>query len=97
METWQRIEMLEKIRELRRTGKPELAEPLQAALDRDEFYMGEEEEEKSEMKVPARTGRKELWIQFATKHSKIDLEVINNSTRNDIIGMLEANGIIERQ
>ncbi len=97
MELWQRIEMLEKIRELRMAGQPELAAPLLAALERDEFYLGEEAEEEAEVKVPLRGAKKSEWQEFATKHSSFDLELIKDSTRNDIIGMLEANGIIDRK
>ncbi len=98
MELWQRIEMIEKIRELRMAGQPELAAPLIEALERDEFYLGEEaEEEAEEVKVPSRGAKKSVWQKFATKHSSFDLELIEDSTRNDLIGMLEANGIIDRK
>lgn len=97
METWQRIEMIEKIRELRMAGKPELAAPLQAAFDRNEYYTGEEEEPEPEVKVPSRSGGRPLWVAYALEHSQIEPEVIEDSKRDDIIGMLEANGIIERK
>lgn len=97
MEEWQKIDMLERIRELRMAGKPELAAPILEAFERDEFYMGEGKLQEPKMEVPKRSGQRSSWVHFALENSLIDPEVIDGAKRNDIIGMLEANGIIERE
>ena len=97
MELEQRIEMNEKIRELRRTGNPHPAQLIQTALNEDRYFMGPEAQAKADApKEPKKTAKKEAWTDYAKAVSQIDEEVIDGATRTDIIGMLEANGLIEK-
>lgn len=91
----QRIEMLTKIRELRRTGKPEKAAEIQAALDRNEYFFGSKDAPVEDIKPPSKGAKLEAWVEFAKKHSQIDPEVIDNTSRDDLIKMLKANGLVE--
>jgi len=91
-----RVEMLTEIRRLRSIGQPEVAADLQEALDSDEFRLTAKTVKKLKVdtvKPPSKAAKKEAWIAYAKNVSNIDHEVIEATIRDDLIGMLKANGI----
>ncbi len=51
------------------------------------------------MEIPPRHGPgsgTKAWQRFARQHSDFDVEIIADASKRDLIGMLEANGIIPR-
>jgi len=91
----QKIEMNQEIRRQNDLGFPEKAQKIRAALNADEFYMGEAAQVAVSMDEPALNARKAEWQEYARLASDFDDDVIDNATRSDLIGMLRAHGIIE--
>ncbi len=93
----QQTEMVEKMRSERGAGRPEIAAQIQKSLDRDEFYLGKLTVVSKAPEPPTRQAKTDAWAEWAKEVSNIDHEVLDNAKRKDIIGMLEANGILDRQ
>ena len=89
----QHIEMLTEIRLLRGTGKPEIAAGIQLALDEGRYFLGSKVVP-IEVQPPSKSATTEAWANFAKEQSEIDHEVIDDQSRNDLIKMLQANGLI---
>ena len=89
----QRIEMLGEIRRLKLSGKPQDAAPLQEAFANNEYLTAAEPEPEVVVDVPAKNAKKEKWVEYAKAVSDFDEEVMASVTRNDLIAMLEANGL----
>lgn len=92
----QTTELIEKMRSEQAAGRPEVAAQIQKAMDRGEFFLGSPTVEVKVPDAPSRGAKKDAWIEYAKQVSDIDHEVIEDSKRSDIIGMLEANGIIDQ-
>ena len=100
----QRIEMTEAWRNAYRTGRPQDAQKYRAALDKGVYFtMDPDNSEAPELpeveEPPPRSGRgatKQAWREWAYNNSDVDQEVIDSVKKNDIIKMMEANGLIER-
>jgi len=98
-----------RIRELKRTGRPEKAYQLQVAIKEGRtpakhllYDQGESPEEKEIIgEMPPRTGRgsgKVEWEAFAREHTDWPDELIEGAGgRDDLIKMLELNGIIPKE
>jgi len=105
----QQATMVQAIRELRRTGHPQEAQWLQVKLDAGEYdpearqiVSGVRPEKKvtEDAPLPPRTGRgssRDAWVRFALANSGIDEAVIRGVTRDDLINMLEARGVIDKE
>ena len=99
MELDQRIQMTEKIRNERAGGRPEVAQQIQKALDRDEFFLDDNVDEPVGVvfvEAPKKAASKAKWQQFAKNNSDFDHELIDGITRRDLQAMLIAHGIIEK-
>ncbi len=99
----QRIEMMDQIRASRMAGRPQDAQKLEAAMDRGAYAQLEGSIEAPipdpSPNPPPRGGKgssKENWLEYAKLVSDIDLEVLESAGQPDLIGMLEANGLIEK-
>ena len=90
----QRKEMHAEKRRLHQSGEPSGAASIAVALLEDRFFLGVEVVPEPETKAPKDSARKADWVEYALAVSNIDPEVINNATRKDIIGMLDANGLL---
>ncbi len=93
----QQVEMVEKMRSERGFGRPEVAAQIRKALDRDEYFLGDSPPEVGIPEQPSRNAKREVWVEFAKVVSVIDHESLEEANRTDIIGMLEANGLVERK
>ena len=89
----QHIEMLTEIRSLRGAGKPELAADIQLALNKGKYFLGSKTVF-VEVQPPSKSATTKVWANFAKEHSEIDNEVIDDQSRNDLIKMLQANGLV---
>ena len=99
----ERIEMMEGIRFANKHGRPQDAQKLRQALDAGVYA---ELTDSIEAPTPApipdpppRRGKnsgQKHWMVYAKLVSTIDHEVIENAKKGDIIGMLEANGLIPK-
>jgi hypothetical protein len=92
-------------------GRPERAQAVREAMDEGQMIelpgFGSVEAEVKPEKVvdssyiiPPRggpKGTKSVWVDYALAVSTIEPEVIRGSTRDDIIGMLEARNIIPKK
>ena len=101
MEQDQRIQMSEQIRHERSVGRPEVAQQIQKALDRDEFLSDkvdtvDEPVETVFVDAPKKNASKATWQQFAKNNSDFDHELIDGITRKDLQAMLIAHGIIAK-
>jgi len=97
MEQAQRVKMYEQIRSERGAGRPEVAQQIQKALDRDEYFLGDVNVEPFVVvDVPKKTATKSKWQEFAKKNSDFDHELIEGITRKDLLSMLLAHGIIDK-
>lgn len=97
MEQDQRVKMYEKIRAERGAGRPEVAQQIQKALDRDEFLLGDNVDiPVVVVDTPKKTATKSKWQEFAKSNSDFDHELIDGITRKDLIAMLMAHGIIAK-
>lgn len=98
-----------RIRDLRRTGKPFEAEALEGALRNDEnppaslMGKGKFKPEKSinvplaDLVIPPRSGRgsgKNAWAELALTVMDVEPQVIEALSRDEVIDLLEARGII---
>ena len=95
--TEQITEMQLQIRAEKRAGRPEVAIHIQNALDRGEPYEVTPVIVKDALPVPPTSGPgsgKEKWTEFALEESNMDPEIIEAATKNDLITMLRANGVI---
>lgn len=99
----ERIVMNEQIRESKKHGRPQDAQKLQQALDAGVYaeLTGSVEAPKPEPlpDPPPRRGKgsgMEAWLEYAQLVSQIDDEVLESAQKDDIIGMLEANGLLEK-
>ena len=99
----ERIAMTEQIRESKKHGRPQDAQKLQQALDAGVFaeLAGSVEAPVPEPlpDPPPRRGKGSgvtSWLEYAKLVSQIDHEVLENAQKDDIIGMLEANGLLEK-
>ena len=102
-------EMRAQIRELKRTGRPEVAAKIALALENGqmatlELMAGDDEvvTETGEIEaIPPRRGKgasRAMWVAFAREITDWDDEVIDNlGRRDDIIRTLEANGYIPQE
>lgn len=82
------------------SGRPEVAAQIRKALDRGELFEATPPRPKEMLPIPPTSGpgsKKEIWDAFALAESEIDPEVIENSTKRDLIMMLRANGIIPKE
>ena len=97
----QKAEMMVQYRELKRTGKPELAYPILTALEAGVYRTVEESalEPDPGPQPPPRhgigSGKKE-WRAYAKEVSVMDDEIIDSFSRKDVIKALEANGLLEK-
>jgi len=94
MELAQRAEMVDEARRLRSIGNPQAANLLMKSLDRDEFLGVEVAPEPEKVEAPSLKAKKAVWVAFAKENSNIDDEIIDSATKSDIIGMLDANGLL---
>ena len=96
----QKIEMMDQYRDLKRTGKPELANPILAALQKGEFYLaGKVASEVEVVEPPPRHGKgsgKDEWRAYAKEVSVMDSEIIDTFSKKEVIKALEANGLMEK-
>ena len=99
----ERIEMMEGIRYAQKHGRPQDAQKLRQALDAGVFaeLTGSIEAPEPEPlpDPPPRRGKGSgvtSWLEYAKLVSQIDHEVLENAQKDDIIGMLEANGLLEK-
>ncbi len=98
----QRIEMNEGIRYANRMGRPQDASKLRQALDAGVFaeLTDSIEAPTQELPEPPPRGGKgsgvAKWLAYAQLVSQIDDEVLESAQKDDIIGMLEANGLIDK-
>ena len=98
----QRIEMNEGIRYANRMGRPQDAGRLRKALDAGVYaeLIDSIEAPTPELpEAPPRGGKGsgiDKWIAYAKLVSQIDDEVLESASKDDIIGMLEANGLIPK-
>ena len=99
----QRIEMNEGIRYANRHGRPQDASKLRQALEAGvyaELTDSIEAPTPPELPDPPPRGGKgsgiDKWLAYAKLVSQIDDEVLESASKDDIIGMLEANGLIEK-
>jgi hypothetical protein len=96
MELAQKAEMVDEARRLRGKGDPQAANLIMKSLDRDEFYLGlQAVPELEKVEAPSPKAKKAVWVAFAKENSGIDDEIIDSATKNDIIGMLDANGLLD--
>lgn len=90
-------EMNQLIREESQNGRPEIAARIRSALDRGEVYEAPGVEVVEPVEQPPLGGPgsgKVAWVEYALSVSDIDEEVLESITKDDIIAMLRANGII---
>ena len=99
----QRIEMNEGIRYASRHGRPQDASKLRQALEAGVYAELTDSVEAPTPKPipdpPPRGGKGSginKWITYAKLVSQIDDEVLESASKDDIIGMLEANGLIDK-
>ena len=98
----QRIEMMEGIRYANRKGRPQDAGKLRKAFDAGvyaELIDSVEAPTPEVEEAPPRGGKgssTDKWIAYAQLVSQIDDEVLESASKDDIIGMLEANGLLEK-
>jgi hypothetical protein len=99
----ERIEMTEAIRDSHKHGRPQDAQRLRQALDAGVYAeligSGEAPIPEPLPDSPPRRGRgsgTDNWVEYAKLISQIDHEVIETAQKDDIIGMLEANGLLEK-
>ncbi len=99
----QRIEMNEGIRYANRMGRPQDGSKLRQALEAGvyaELTDSVEAPTPAELPDPPPRGGKgsgiKKWLAYAKLVSQIDDEVLENAQKDDIVGMLEANGLIPR-
>ncbi len=99
----QRIKMNEGIRYANRHGRPQDASKLRQALEAGvyaELTDSIEAPTPVELPDPPPRGGKgsgiAKWLAYAQLVSQIDNEVLESAQKDDIIGMLEANGLIEK-
>jgi hypothetical protein len=98
----QRIEMNEGIRYANRMGRPQDASKLRQALEAGVYAELVDSIEAPTPEAlpdpPPRRGKgsgQKHWIVYAKLVSDIDPEIIDSAKQIDIIGMLEANGLID--
>ncbi len=103
LELEQRIEMMEGIRYANRHGRPQDAQKLRQALDAGVFAeLTDSVEAPTPEPIPdppPRRGKgssQKNWVAYAKLVSEIDDEVIESAQKDDIIGMLEANGLVDK-
>jgi hypothetical protein len=94
--TDERIEMIDEIRRLKRTGVPQVAQRIQQALDEGRYFVGETPKPVENPEPPLLNAKTEDWFAYAVEVSDIDVEVLEAATRSDIITMLRVNGLIEK-
>jgi len=87
-------EMNDNRRELARTGNTVESAKVREALMRGEYLVIGKSKEPDPIDPPKRNATKLEWQEFAKKVSEIDHDVIDNVTRDDIIQMLKANGLL---
>lgn len=95
--TEQIAEMRKRLRAESEAGRPEISAGIQAAIDAGEFYEDPEVEEVAEVEQPPISGPgsgKAAWVEYARSISDIDDEVLDSITREDILAMLRANGLV---
>ena len=91
----QRVEMNAEKRRLHQTGDASGASAIKLALEEDRYFMGLTIVPEPELEAPKPQAKKQAWVDYALAVSDIDPEVIESATRKDIIGMLQANSLIE--
>ena len=99
----ERIEMMEGIRYANAHGRPQDAQKLRQALDAGvyaELTDSVEAPTPPPLPDPPPRGGKgsgvKNWLEYAKLVSHIDDEVLKSAQKDDIIGMLEANGLLEK-
>ena len=96
MEPEQRIEMVVEMRRLRQLGIPQEASKIQTALSEDRFFLGGKTPIAEMVVTPKGSASVEAWRRYALRVSEIDPKVIEKLSRNDVIKMLKANGLVEK-
>ena len=87
--------MNEQIREYSEKGEPEKAALIRKAMEAGHPYVAPEPVGVVTLSQPKLNGSKEAWLGYAKEISDIDHEVLEAATRDDLIVMLRANGLIE--
>lgn len=90
----QRVEMHIEKRRLHQSGDASGAASIAIALFEDRYFLGLELVTEPEIEAPKVNAKKTAWVKYALAVSNFDSEIINNATRKDIIGMLDANGLL---
>lgn len=96
----QRIEMITEMRRLRGTGRPEVAAVILEALNSDTYSMGDGPgyvDKQTAASQPSRNDDTEIWREYVALVSDFDPEIIESTTKTDLIKMLEANGLMKRR
>ena len=99
----ERIEMMEGIRHAKKHGRPQDAQKLQQAFDAGVYAeLTDSVEAPTPEPIPDPPPRRgkgsgaKNWLAYAKLVSHIDHEVLENAQKDDVIGMLEANGLLEK-
>lgn len=99
----ERIEMTEAIRNANKHGRPQDAQRVRQALDAGVYAELTDSIEAPTPEPlpdpPPRRGKgsgAKNWLKYAKLVSNIDDEVLESAQKDDIIGMLEANGLLEK-
>ena len=97
----QRMEMLAYIREHKTAGRPQVAAPVQKALQEGYYYMPEPEPEPEPLpEPPPRHGPGSggpKWKKWALEMTALDPELVESAKKDDLIAMLEANGMLDKE
>ena len=103
LELDERITMMEQIRFANAHGRPQDAQKLRQALDAGMFAeLTDSVEAPTPEPIPDPPPRRgkgsgiRHWLEYAQLVSRIDDEVLESAQKDDIIGMLEANGLIDK-
>ena len=91
-------EMNQEMRELRRTGKPEIAETIKLARTEERYYLGDEATPAFAdlPKRPPTAGpgsNVKAWRNYAIAVSDFDLEIIESTKAKDLMKMLKAHDL----